>query len=266
MSKLTKAIINIHKIDDNAEVNKRKDTIHPVAHILVTILYILYVVSFSKYDIWGLMGMILYLMAAVLFYNISIRGIFFRIWPVLFLVSMVGIANPFVDRAVYLQTDFLTITFGMISMVTLMLKGIFSVFASYILVTTTGIEQICYGLCCLHMPKELVTIFILMERYLIVLLKETERMSQAYKLRSYGQKGIHIKAWGSFVGQLLLRSIERAELVYESMLLRGYNGEFINSQGGKNIKKSIIYIIFWSIIFTFLRTVPIFQIVGSVIQ
>ena len=51
-------------------------------------------------------------------------------------------------------------------------------------------------------------------------------MSEAYSLRAPGQKGIHISAWGSFLGQLLLRSMDRAEALYQSMLLRGFRGEY----------------------------------------
>ena len=51
-------------------------------------------------------------------------------------------------------------------------------------------------------------------------------MSDAYHLRAPGQKGIHISAWGSFLGQALLRSMDRAQELYSSMLLRGYEGEF----------------------------------------
>jgi len=51
-------------------------------------------------------------------------------------------------------------------------------------------------------------------------------MTDAYHLRAPGQKGIHHSAWGSFLGQLLLRSMDRAEELYSSMQLRGFHGEF----------------------------------------
>ena len=51
-------------------------------------------------------------------------------------------------------------------------------------------------------------------------------MTTAYRLRAPGHKGIHISAWGSFLGQLLLRSMDRAEELYSNMLLRGFKGEF----------------------------------------
>ena len=51
-------------------------------------------------------------------------------------------------------------------------------------------------------------------------------MAQAYALRAPKQKGVHFKVWGSLAGQLLLRSIDRANNLYASMLLRGYQGEY----------------------------------------
>lgn len=55
-------------------------------------------------------------------------------------------------------------------------------------------------------------------------------MTLAYKLRAPGQKGIHVSAWGSFLGQLLLRSMDRAEDLYTAMKIRGFNGEFIYAE------------------------------------
>lgn len=269
MNKLQNTVYHIHNIDDKSSSYSKKDKIHPVSYILVTVIYILVVISFPKYDLWGLLGMIIYLVIIGILQDISIKSFLWQSWPVLILVSMVGLANPFVDRTVYLQTDFFPITFGLLSMITLMLKGVFSVSASYILITNIGMNKICYGLRCLHVPKELVTIIMLIYRYLIVLLKETDRMSLAYKLRSYGQRGIYWKVWGSFVGQLMLRSIDRAEVVYESMLLRGYDGEFIGDKlktnhTGNRIN-SIIYAIGWCLVFLILRFFPVFQMVGTMI-
>ena len=130
-----------------------------------------------------------------------------KLGPVLLLVCAVGIANPFFDRAVLFRAGPLPVTGGMISMATLMLKGVFAVLASYLLILTTSMESICYALRLLHVPKIMVTMVLLIYRYVIVLLKEAERISQAYSLRAPAQKGIHYRAWGTLLGQLMLRSI-----------------------------------------------------------
>ena len=70
------------------------------------------------------------------------------------------------------------------------------------------------------------TVILLIDRYIYILGQEAERIMTAYKLRAPSQKGIHYKAWGPLVGQWLIRSMERAQIVYESMTLRGYQGEF----------------------------------------
>ena len=88
---------------------------------------------------------------------------------------------------------------------------------------------------------------------------------QAYKLRAPYQKGINIKAWGSFAGQILLRSIDRAEIVYESMLLRGFNGNFIRNNHKGKVILSIAYASVWCLIFIILRVIPLFKIIGSIV-
>ena len=47
------------------------------------------------------------------------------------------------------------------------------------------------------------------------------------------------------VGMLLLRSIDRAQIVYESMLLRGFDGEFKRKPSKEPLMKSYLYCIFW---------------------
>ena len=95
---------------------------------------------------------------------------------------------------------------------------------SYLLIATTSLEAIGYALRRIGLPDMLVTQFLMTYRYLQVLIKETYKMSQAYELRAASQNGIALNVWGTMVGPLLLRSIERAQQVYASMHLRGYHG------------------------------------------
>lgn len=101
-----------------------------------------------------------------------------------------------------------------------------------------SIEDICRALRQLHVPKVLTSLLLLTFRYISVLLDEAAIMTDAYRLRAPGQKGVHISAWGSFLGQLLLRSMDRATALYESMELRGYHGEFHYAQGRPSSRAS----------------------------
>lgn len=268
MTKLGRTIKNIHIVDDADRKYTEKGAIAPLSRLLVTIFFILMVVSFHKYNLIGLMGMVLYIIVQCIWYELSVWEMIKKIWPVFILTLVLGIANPIFDRRKYFSIAFLfnsnlVITYGMLSMATLMIKVVFCIMATYILVIHTGIRQICYALRKLHFPNEIVLVLLLMHRYIIVLLKETERMQQAYKLRAPGQKGLHIKTWGSFVGMLLIRSIDRAEEVYESMQLRGFQGVVLQNDAKFDRKWSIVYVAAWGICIALLRVFPVFQIVGN---
>lgn len=265
MDKSRQAVKTIHISDDTGSV-RRRGGLHPLSRLFVTLLYILFVLSFSPYNLLGLAGMVLYLLAHVIWYEISLEIMVKRVWPVFLLTSAVGIAGLVLNRESYVRFGDITITYGMVSMVTLIVKGIFCVTASYILAVTAGIGQICYALRILHIPEEIVTVIMLMHRYLMVLIKEVERMQQAYRLRAPGQKGLHFRTWGSFVGLLLLRSMDRAQEVYESMGLRGFQGKMQYLSVNSNKGASILYVFLWGLFFVTARIFPIFQMVGNLFQ
>ena len=79
----------------------------------------------------------------------------------------------------------------------------------------------------------IVTVILLIYRYMSLLMSEASRMTQAYMLRAPGHKGnTYIKAGGSFAGNLLTKEHRQGKTVYDSMILRGFDGE-INYTGYK---------------------------------
>ena len=230
MDHLSNAQTELREMDALAAADSPVHRLHPLCKLLVTIFYIAVVVSFSKYNITGLMVMLLYPVLMFQAANIPVRLCFYRLQIVLPLVCVVGIANPFLDHTPMLYLGNCLITGGVISMLTLMLKGVFSLMASFLLIATTPMDTLCAALRKIHIPSVLVTLLLLTYRYIGVMLNEVSVMTQAYKLRAPGQKGIHISAWGSFLGQLLLRSMDRATELYNSMCLRGFRGEFYYAQ------------------------------------
>ena len=139
--------------------------------------------------------------------GLPMRLCFQKLRMVLPLVCAVGLLNPLFDRQIVVQVGTLAVSGGVLSMLTLILKGVFCLLASFLLMATTTIEAICRALRQLHVPKLLTNLLLLTFRYVGLLLSEVAVMQQAYSLRAPGQKGIHISAWGSFLGQLLLRSM-----------------------------------------------------------
>ena len=226
MNKAENALREIQAMDELQNMKSPIHSLSPLMKLMITLLYIFITVSFSQYDFNGLFRMILYPVIVYQISGIPIRTCFYKLRIVLPLVWAVGLFNPFFDRKILFMIGNIPVSGGIISMLTLMLKGTFCLMASFILIATTTIEEICYALRQLHVPKILTSLLLLTYRYISLLLEQVGIMTEAYHLRAPGQKGIHISAWGSFLGQLLLRTMDRAEALYESMELRGFHGEF----------------------------------------
>ena len=263
MRKIGSAIHEIHHMDILASRDQWVNKIHPLVKFVLTVGYIAVVVSFQKYDVTGLVGMAIYPLAVFILADLSFWDSIKRLRLVLPLICLVGILNPLFDKH-YILIAGVKLSAGVLSMITLIMKGIFSVLASYLLIATTSVDKICYALCMLHVPKVLVTQFMLTYRYITVLLEEVNRITQAYALRAPNQKGIHFKVWGSLAGQLLLRSMDRAGDVYESMLLRGYRGDYQYMRGQIVLSpKDALYFCFWAGVFALFRLCPVILMIGN---
>ncbi len=253
---------NLRELDKLQNLQQRPhwmNELHPLGKLLVCVLYILTVASFDKYDLSRLILMAIFPAFGFIVGEFSFKEGLYRMRLILPLVIFVGIFNPLFDRQVLFSIQMggsdgtgIPITGGIISMLTLMLKGFFSVLSAYILIATTSIDEICYALRLLHVPKVIVIVILLIYRYFGMMGNEADRISNAYRLRAPKQNGIHYKAWGTLVGQWLLRSMDRAGIVYESMLLRGFKGDFFVKR--KKVRPiDMIYPIVWMCAFAVIR-------------
>ena len=263
MDKLSLARSELREMDALAAEDSPIHRIHPLCKLLVTILYIVAVVSFPKYDFSGLIVMLLYPVLLFQITGIPVRLCFHKLRFVLPLVCAVGIVNPFLDRTPLLSLAGLTISGGVVSMLVLMMNGVFSLMASFLLIATTPIDSLCAALRKLHVPGLLVTLLLLTYRYIGLMLEQVSVMTEAYRLRAPGQKGLHISAWGSFLGQLLLRSMDRAEELYGSMVLRGFHGEFHYAQVPPCRFSSVVYAVVSVGSFLLARAVNVPAFLGS---
>lgn len=236
MGKISEAIYDFHYINDMSHRKIWLNGIHPLIKLIVTLSYIMILTSFPKYEFLGILPMVIYPIILFNSIKISFLKICKKIWPVILLVCFVGLFNPIFDYRPIVRVEGFIITGGMISAFTLMLKGVLTVLASILLVITTGIEGICYGLRLIHVPNIFVTQILLTYRYIVILLEEANQIYEAYSLRGSRQKGVHMHVWGSLIGNLLIRSIDKANILYDSMVIRGYKGEF----SYKNNRKTTI--------------------------
>lgn len=260
MNKMQKALAELSEMDELAARQSPVHRLHPAAKLLATIAYILVTLSFDKYDLSGIVPMVLW---PVLMYQISgveVRTCFYKLRIVLPLVMAVGLFNPLFDKEILLNIG---ISGGVVSMITLMLKGVFCLMASFLLMATTKIDSLCAALRKLHVPAMLVSLLQLTYRYVGVMTEELAVMTDAYHLRAPGQKGIHISAWGSFLGQLLLRSMDRAQELYSSMMLRGYHDHFHYADIDRFRMRDALFMAGCILFFLILRYADISQLIGG---
>jgi cobalt/nickel transport system permease protein len=92
-----------------------------------------------------------------------------------------------------------------------------------LLSNTTPFSSLLLTMKRLGVPRLLVTILALLYRYLFVLIDEAERLHRARASRTFSTS--RTKKWqmlASLIGQLFVRSTERAERIYSAMTARGW--------------------------------------------
>lgn len=266
MSKLSGAVYDIRYIDEIAGMSSPIHRLHPLVKLIVTVAYIWTVVAFDKYDLAGLLPMFIYPAIIFILSDVPFGESLKKLRIVLPICCIAGLFNPLFDHMPVAVVGKFVITGGMVSGVTLIIKGACAVLASYLLIATTGIEKICFALRLLHIPGILVTQILLTYRYVTVLLSEANQIYQAYSLRAPRQKGIHYKVWGSLLGQLLFRSIDRANALYDSMLLRGHKGDYNYVNILRFRIKDAAYVAIWIGYFVVAGHTDIFEMLGRVLM
>ncbi len=130
----------------------------------------------------------------------------------------------------------LTVTdMGIIRLISLMCRSWLSVQMAILLTATTTFPDLTHALRHLKVPAVLVSIISFMYRYLFVLVEEAQRLLRARAARSAalpGQKAGGTLIWrakvaGGMIGQLFIRSLDRADRVYLAMAARGYRGQLL---------------------------------------
>lgn len=124
---------------------------------------------------------------------------------------------------------------GLIRFLSILARSWISVQAAVLLTATTRFPDVLHALRHLKVPAILVSILAFMYRYLFALADEAGRLIRARAARSAqlpGQRAGRTIWWrariaGNMIGQLLVRSLERSERVYQAMLARGYRGELL---------------------------------------
>lgn len=220
------ALLDFRRLEQFAANDSPLHRIDARAKILVNLIFIVCVVSLGRYELAALFPFFIFPVVMIAGGGLPVRFLVLKILLVIPFVLVVAVFNPLLDRDIVAIVGPLQVSGGWVSFFSIMLRSLLTVASALILVSLTGFPALCRGLAQLGLPKLFVSQLLFLYRYLFVLAEEGARLKLARDQRCFGGHGTGIGAFGPMAGHLLLRSWERAERVYRSMLSRGFAGEF----------------------------------------
>ena len=215
------------------------EAISPQAHVLTTFIFTIITASFGRNDAVLLVPCFIY--------------------PLFILLSGKNIAETlFTTSKIILLASPFVLTLGIfgswMTFYSLILRFILTVSAMIMLLSLIGFPGFCTALTKLRVPDAMITQLILMHRYSFLLRDEVRRLRCAHALRSGGNRKISIREFGSMGGNLLLRTFDRAEIIHQAMMCRGFNGAMPTNTDVSCWKiTDVLYIAVWSLILFMLR-------------
>ncbi|MBE5958767.1 MAG: cobalt ECF transporter T component CbiQ [Lachnospiraceae bacterium] len=233
MADIRNKISKVYSFEQMSRGNSIIHRVHPMAKIIVTVIYILCVAMHTKYRLLSLSPLLFYPVVVTALAEIPGRKIFAQSLVALPFCLFAGISNIIFDKKILVTIGVVAISGGVISSLAIIARCLLCVSAVLILVATTPFAKLTAQLVRMHVPVLFVRLIEMVYRYLGVLVEEAYTMIMAYRLRSPGAKWPHIKDAGSFLGQLFVRSMNRAERVYQAMVCRGYESGIYANQNEK---------------------------------
>lgn len=261
MSNILNSLYNMGLLDDLARKKTFIHRIHPAIKLLTTIVYIIALTSFEKHEVSAVLPFVFYPVFIFSFAEIPVIPVLKRVLLVEPLIIGIGILNPLFDNYSVVLGD-IAISRGWLTFLSILIKCSLAVTAGILLVATTGMDRLAFALRVLKIPRVFVLQLLLTYRYIWLLIEEALRMIQAYSMRAPGRKGIRISDLGSFLGQMLLRALDRAQRIYQAMNLRGFTGEYNASKAPKIRFRDLVYLMAWSLFFVIARTYNIAVLIG----
>ncbi len=214
------------------------------AKIIITLVSLFFLISTPEghYYIF-LLYFILSILIAIAF-KANFPLLMKRTFLIFLFPLFISIFIPFTSKgnALFrLNINFINITItdnGITVFLTVILKSFISILILSSLVISTSDIELLNGLRKMHVPAILVTIIFVMYRYLFLIKEELYTGQLAIKSRIF-QKSYRTfnKKLAFLSGNLLIKSLDRAENVYKSMESRGFDGNFYSIEKNSSTKK-----------------------------
>lgn len=199
--------------------------LNPITTLLISILYLFillliplnlpqYILAFAILPLW-----------ATRFVGISFKFLFSKSIMAFPFIFLIAIFNPLYDTTIAFNFCGLPISRGWVSFISILLRGMASVQMVIVMIYAIGFYNVCSSLNRLGCPQIIVMQILFIYRYSLLIAREALDMHSARVARGYGRNTYPLREWTRFVGQLLIRSCQRADRVQMAMICRGFNGE-----------------------------------------
>lgn len=217
--------IEIGTMDELGRMDTPAHRIDARVKALVTLAFIVTVMSFPRHQISALTPLSLYPMVLIALGRIPPGYILRKILVAAPFALLVAIFNPLVDRAPVASIGPLVVTGGWVSFVSILFRFVLTIGAALALIACTGIHRLGAALESMGVPKVFVVQLLFLYRYLFVVTDTGIKMIRSVVVRSAGVRSPPLRVYGPLVGHLLLRSMDRADRIYRAMIARGFDGE-----------------------------------------
>ena len=237
-------------------VSETEDSVRdPRALLVATVLYLVVLLTMPLDNLSGLIWFGIYPVVGAALAGFRFGRIFSKSLLVLPLSVVIGIFNPWFDHGKGMRFGNLEISHGWLTFISIIVRGLYAVQALLLLTESCGFIGMCRAMRRLYMPSFLTTQLEMVYRYCGVLMQEAQNMLRAREARGYGRKVMDLKMWGPMIGQLFLRSVDRAQRIHLAMLLRGFNGTMPDycMHPRRWTLADTVYLAAWTIVILLLR-------------
>lgn len=263
MLNFDKEFFNIGYLDTLSYRQTFIHRINPGIKLIVSLAFILTVVSLPKYEVHRLLPFFIFPVFLISAGDIPAGVILKKIIVVSPFVLFAGMFNPLLDTNIIYRISGLSISGGWISYASIIIKFVLTVSAALLLIATTSFPGICFALDKMRVPKIFVMQLLFIYRYLFVLAEEAMRIVRARNMRAFGKHGSDIRTFINITGVFLLRSMERSERIYHAICSRGFDGQIRLLRDFRIDLADIMFAVISVSVFITLRTFDIVQLLGA---
>ena len=265
MAKIESTLFEIGTLDQLARQDTALHRLDPRAKLVTALGFIVTVVSFGRYELSALLPLVLYPVVLAASGNLPTGYLLRKLLIASPFALFVGLFNPLLDRTILLHVGGVAVSGGWISFLSILARFSLTVSAALILVGSTGFNSVCMALGRLGVPAVFSTQLLFLYRYIFVLTEEGLRMVRARNLRSFGRRGTGLRIYGFMLGQLLLRTMDRAQRIHQAMLCRGFDGEVRLARHFRLTFADVVFTAGWFAFFGLTRAFNLPELLGRVV-